>query len=522
MRLFDFIEEDDGIRISSDGFCQLAAFFVAYISRRSSDETGHTVFLHVFGHIDPHDMTFVIEQLFSQTLGHFGFTNTGGAQEQEGTDRTVFILNLRFGTQDGVNNQINGMILSDNPLFHFLLQVEQFLSFGFNQTADFNAGPAGDDLGDHFFVDGFLNQSVFASFIGLACGNSGFQFRNGAVAQSCGVFITGIVLSLLQIKFGFFQSLLVFLSQFNQTFFIFPLGVEFVSLFLQAAHFSLDFIAAFFGLLVIFIHQRSLLNLKKHDLTLEFIQFLRHGFHFHLQGGTGFIHQVNGLIRQKTVCDIAVAQACRGNQGIIVNMNTVIGFETVFQAAQNRNGIFYIWFADLNLLETTFQRGIFFDVLAVFVECGGTDHVQFASCQHWFKQICCVHAAFGFAGAYQVVDFINEQDNLSLAVLDFIQNGFQTLFEFAAVFSARDQAAHIQLDELLVFQGFRHIILENTPGQSFYYGSFADTGFTDEDRVVLGFTGKNFHDTADLLVTSDDGVDFAFPDISYQISAVFL
>ena len=96
MGLFDFVEEDDAVRTTADGFSELAPFIIADISRRSPDQAGYGMFFHVFRHIDTDDVAFIIEEGFSQGLGQFGLADTGRAEEDEGTNRTVRILDEGF------------------------------------------------------------------------------------------------------------------------------------------------------------------------------------------------------------------------------------------------------------------------------------------------------------------------------------------------------------------------------------------------------------------------------------------
>ena len=51
MRLFDFIQQDDAIGMSANSINQQPALFESNIAGRSSDETGHRVFFHVFAHV---------------------------------------------------------------------------------------------------------------------------------------------------------------------------------------------------------------------------------------------------------------------------------------------------------------------------------------------------------------------------------------------------------------------------------------------------------------------------------------
>ena len=68
------------------------------------------------------------------------------------------------------------------------------------------------------------------------------------------------------------------------------------------------------------------------------------------------------------------------------------------------------------------RMAILFDVLTVFVECGGTDQAQFASREHRFEHVARVHGSFGRARADDGMDLIDERDDLPVCVLDFLQH----------------------------------------------------------------------------------------------------
>ena len=95
--LFDFIEQDHGIRMTPYSLRQLAAFFIPYIAGRRTDQTGNRMFLHVFTHIDPDDALFIIEQHFGQGFGQFGLAHARRPQENEGADGFVGILDAWHG-----------------------------------------------------------------------------------------------------------------------------------------------------------------------------------------------------------------------------------------------------------------------------------------------------------------------------------------------------------------------------------------------------------------------------------------
>src|SRR5208337_1340236 len=62
MRLLDFVEQDYRIGPAADLLGELAAFIVAHVARRRSNQPRHGVFFHVLGHIDAHHGALVVEQ----------------------------------------------------------------------------------------------------------------------------------------------------------------------------------------------------------------------------------------------------------------------------------------------------------------------------------------------------------------------------------------------------------------------------------------------------------------------------
>ena len=61
----------------------LPALLVTNVARRRANQTRNSVLLHVLTHINSCHGTFVIKQLYRQTLRKFGFTNTRWTQEKE-------------------------------------------------------------------------------------------------------------------------------------------------------------------------------------------------------------------------------------------------------------------------------------------------------------------------------------------------------------------------------------------------------------------------------------------------------
>ena len=90
---------------------------------------------------------------------------------------------------------------------------------------------------------------------------------------------------------------------------------------------------------------------------------------------------------------------------------------------------------DDDRLESAFQGGVFFDVLAVFVQRRRADGAQLAAGEGGLEQIAGVHRAFGLAGADDGVQLVDEENDLPVAAGDFLDDGFEAVLEFAAIFA---------------------------------------------------------------------------------------
>ena len=59
-------------------------------------------------------------------------------------------------------------------------------------------------------------------------------------------------------------------------------------------------------------------------------------------------------------------------------------------------------------------------------------------------------------------------------------------------------------------------------GQTLHDGSLASARLTDEHGIVLGASGQNLQDAADLLVATDHGIEFALAGLVHKIAGIEL
>ena len=210
------------------------------------------------------------------------------------------------------------------------------------------------------------------------------------------------------------------------------------------------------------------------------------------------------------------------HQGRVRDIHAMVHLVALLQTAQDGDGVLDIGLLDQHLLESTLQGGVFFHVFAILVQRGGAYAVELTSRQRGLEHIAGIHRTFGLARTDHVVDFIDEQDDIAFLFLEIIQYALQALFKLAPELGASDQRAHIQRQHALAANAFRHLAIDDALGQAFNDGGFADTGLTNQHRVVLGAPLQHLDRAPNLLVTADHRVKLGLLGPLGQVDGVFL
>ena len=186
--------------------------------------------------------------------------------------------------------------------------------------------------------------------------------------------------------------------------------------------------------------------------SIEF-ELFRLGIDLHLQPRRRLVDEVDRLVGQEAVGDVAMRQRRRGDQRAVGDAHAVMRLVLVLEPAQDRDRVLDARLVDEDRLETARQRGVLLDVLLVFVERGGADAVQFAARQRRLEQVRGIHRAVGLAGADDGVHLVDEQDVGAGRGRHFLQHRLEPFLELAAIFRAGDHRAHVERKKLLVLPG---------------------------------------------------------------------
>ena len=161
-------------------------------------------------------------------------------------------------------------------------------------------------------------------------------------------------------------------------------------------------------------------------------------------------------------------------------------------------------------LETAFQCGILFDILAVFIEGRGADDLNLTPGQSRLQNIRRIHTSFGIACAHQIVDLVDDQDDVS-ALLDLTDQALHTALELAPELGACHQGSQIQQENLLIPELEGHISFGDPLGKAFRNGGLADTRFADQAGIVFLTAVQNLNHTLCFHIPANDLIQLALP-----------
>ena len=195
MRFLDLIKKYNGIRFSSDCFCQLSTFIISDISRRSSDQSGHGIFLHVLTHIDTNHVVLIIKQALCKCLRKFCLTYTCRSKEQEGTDWFCRIFDTCFRTNNRFCYKLYALILTDDTLMQLICKVKSLVSLALVQFCNRNTCPSGNDFCNLIICNGFMHKcKIFCLYLCLFLFQLFLQLWKTSILELC--CLIQIVLSL--------------------------------------------------------------------------------------------------------------------------------------------------------------------------------------------------------------------------------------------------------------------------------------------------------------------------------------
>ena len=361
------------------------------------------------------------------------------------------------------------LVLADHAAVQLLFETQELLHLAFHQLRHRDARPARDDLGDVLLVDFLLEESPAAPgrgrSLGLGLLQLALQRRERAVLQLGGAVQVVDPHDLVDLEPDFLDALPELARPLDRRLLALPLLPQGLGLLLQARELPLELHQPVAGGGVGLLLQRLALDLELQDAARDLVQLGRHRVDLGAQPRRRLVHQVDGLVGQEPIGDVAVRQHGRGHHRRVLDAHAVVVLVPLAQPAEDRDRVLHRGLIDHDGLEAPLEGGVLFDVLLVLVERGRADAVQLAAGQGRLEQIARVHGPLGRARAHDRVQLVDEEDDLALRVLHGLEDGLEPLLELATVLGAGDQRAHVERHDALVLQPLGHVAADDALGQ---------------------------------------------------------
>ena len=225
-----------------------------------------------------------------------------------------------------------------------------------------------------------------------------------------------------------------------------------------------------------------------------------------LRPGAGLVDQVDRLVREEPVGDVAAALVDRRLDGLRRVHHVVERLVAVLDAHQDVDGAGLVGRLHLDGLEPPLERPVLLDVLPVLRGRGRADAADLAPRQGRLQDVGGVERPFRRAGAHQRVQLVDEHDDV-LVLDQLLHDGFEPLFELPPVLRARHHERDVERDDALVGEVARYASGDDPLGQPFDNRGLADTGLADEDRVVLRPPAEHLLNALHLVLAADQRVE---------------
>jgi hypothetical protein len=409
------------------------------------------------------------------------------SHEEEGPDGPLRIAETRAGAPHRVGHGDERVILADHALAQAVLDAQELLDLAFQHPGDGDARPLGDDLRHVFGVHLLLEHPLAARLRKalLLLLELRLQLGQRSVAELGRLVEVALARGLLQLEADLVDALLDLLDLLDLRLLALPLRLQGRGLLAEVRQLLLDLGQPLPRGLVLLLGEGLALDLELDDAALDLVDLLGHGIDLDAQLAARLVDEVDGLVGEEPVRDVAVGEGGRGHDRGVLDAHAVVHFVALLQPAQDRDRLLDRRLPDVDGLEAALEGGVLLDVLLVFAQGGGAHAAQLAAGQHRLEHVGGVHRPLGRARADHGVQLVDEQDDLALRLRDLLEDGLEAVLELAAVFRSRDEGAEVEGDQLLVLERLRHVAGDDALGQPLHDCGLADAGLADEDGLFL-------------------------------------
>ena len=320
VRLLDLVEQHDAVGPAADRLGELAALVVADVAGRRADQARHGVLLHVLRHVDADHRVLGVEHELGQRAGQLGLADAGRAEEQERADRAVGVAaGRRASGAARCADRGDRLVLADDALVQALLHVDELLDLALHQAGDRDAGPAATTSATSSAVTSSWRKPASRAVARprASARRAALELGDLAVAQLGGALRGRRRARRARARGAACSSRSLTLADAARSPPSRPATAAFIAaeLLAQLGELALDRLAAR-GRRPSSVSLASdvQLDLELHDAALDLVDLGRHRVDLDAQPRGGLVDQVDRLVGQEAVGDVAVRERRGGDQ----------------------------------------------------------------------------------------------------------------------------------------------------------------------------------------------------------------
>ena len=243
-------------------------------------------------------------------------------------------------------------VLADDALVQPLLHVDELLHLALEQPVDGDLRPGGDDGGDVVLVDLLLHHRLDGADGLAALGQLLLERRQEAVADLRHALEVAVALGPLGLHPQLVDLAGDLLDAVEHVLLAGPARRELVATRLGLGDLALDRLAHGRRLL----RHRGELDLELRHAPLGLVELDRRAVDLHPQPRGRLVDEVDRLVRQEAVGDVALGEDGGGRQRGIADADAVVRLVALLQAAQDRDRVGDGRLADEHRLEAPLER----------------------------------------------------------------------------------------------------------------------------------------------------------------------
>ena len=460
VRLLDLVEQHDRVRVATNGLGELAALVVTDVTRRATDELGDLELATELGHVEADERVLAAKEVFGERLGELGLARAGGTQEDKAAAGATRILERRAAAAHGLGNGLDSLVLTDDARLEHAFGLQQATALALGKRGHRHARGHGHDIGDLGDIDG--------ERAGVELGRPGS-------------------LGLGELNLG---SLLL----------LGDLG-------------GLVHVVALGGLL------RGGLELL--DAMLGLSHRLGCTIRGDASAGTGLVNEVDGLIGQEAILDVAVGKVRGGLDSTLRVAHVVVLLVARLERGQDLDRVLDARLLDIDSLEATLKSRVLGEVLAEFLGRGGADNLEGTTREHGLEHGARIDGALGRTGTDDGVHLVDKQDNV-VGFGGLLDHVLEALLKLTAILGARDKTRQVERPNILVHEVLGHVAGCNLLSQALDDSRFAHAGVAQDKRIVLGAARKDFHHALDFLFATNHGVELTVAGLLRKVGGELL